>query len=214
MSTADRSYDRRANRWPTLLAPVIATIGAIALIAITLRSYNFSTDAYHWAARYTARFSFAIFLIAYAVSSWHRLWPGRLSSTILRNRRSVGLSFAGAHTVHLGALSAFARVSGHTPGLGNLIPGGLGYALMLAMTATSNDWSVRALGPWWQRLHRTGIHYLWFIFAFTFFSHARSNDPVWGPIFVAVALAALGLRATASRSRATAGDPVGVAVGQ
>jgi len=184
----------------------LATLAALALVAVTLAAYDYSIAAYHWAARYSARLSFGFFIVAYSVSSWHRLWPSGWSLALLRNRRAIGLSFAGAHTVHLGALTAFAAISDRKPPLSNLIPGGLGYALMLAMAVTSNDRAVRAMRQWWKRLHRVGIHYLWFIFAFTFFAHMRTNDIVWGPIFLALALAAMGLRIVSARSRVIADE--------
>jgi methionine sulfoxide reductase heme-binding subunit len=98
-------------------------------------------------------------------------------------------------------------MSHHRPPASNAIPGGLAYALMFAMAATSNDRSMRAMGRWWKRLHRVGIHYLWFIFAFTFFSHARSNDTVWGPTFLIVGLAGLALRIAVSRGGWVAEHP-------
>lgn len=49
------------------------------------------------------------------------------------------------------------------------------YVMLFLMAATSNSWSVRALGHWWKRLHSFGIHWLWFIFTFTYFG--RLLDP-------------------------------------
>jgi hypothetical protein len=124
-----------------------------------------------------------------------------------------GLSFTGAHTVHLGALMAFAAMSHRRPPASNLIPGGLAFALMLAMAATSNDRSLRAMGPWWKRMHRVGIHYLWSIFVFTFYAPMRSNDMVWGPGFLIFGLAGLGSRIAASTGRVIAEDTAEVAAG-
>jgi DMSO/TMAO reductase YedYZ heme-binding membrane subunit len=36
--------------------------------------------------------------------------------------------------------------------------GGIGYVLIAMMAITSNNWSVRALGRNWKRLHTFGIY--------------------------------------------------------
>ena len=38
-----------------------------------------------------------------------------------------------------------------------LYTGSLGLITLYSMAATSNNASVRAMGPWWKRLHRFGI---------------------------------------------------------
>ena len=48
------------------------------------------------------------------------------------------------------------------------IPGVIAYAFLALMTVTSNDASVRRLGPRrWRRLHRVGSYYIWLIFLAT-----------------------------------------------
>ncbi len=50
-----------------------------------------------------------------------------------------------------------------------LAGGGLGFVFIALMAATSSDAAFQKLGrARWTLLHRTGIWYLWFIFAFTF----------------------------------------------
>ncbi len=47
--------------------------------------------------------------------------------------------------------------------------GGIGYAFIIAMAATSLDRSAAAVGPRaWRILHTTGIYYLWFQFVVSF----------------------------------------------
>jgi DMSO/TMAO reductase YedYZ heme-binding membrane subunit len=72
----------------------------------------------------------------------------------------------------------------------------------LAMAATSNTWSVCGLGRWWKQLHRFGIHWLWFIFTFTYFG--RLLDPESferGIVQFILCLAALAVRLFAWRKR-------------
>ncbi len=159
-------------------------------------------------ARYTARVSFAIFLVTYSASSLLRLWPNETTKHLMRYRRQWGLSFALAHTIHLAALGAFNIFILNMPGLQTLLGGGLAYGLMFAMVFTSNAASQRAMGIWWKRLHSVGIHWIWFIFTFSYFG--RLFDPelrLQGAVLLPLCLAALGLRLWVwqrARSRRTA----------
>lgn len=152
------------------------------------------------AARWTARASFLVFLIAYSASALARLFPSPLTRAFVRRRRQWGLGFALAHTIHLGALVHYLTLSGETRPVPVLIGGGLGYVLMFAMALTSNNASQRALGRWWKRLHRTGIHYIWFIFLFSYAGRIADPERMHiGLAFVPIALTALGLRVAAWR---------------
>lgn len=177
--------------FPLWLAAVLA-FGAIAI------GFALGTDtADQWllAARYTARVSFPIFLLTYAASSLVQLWPQPIWKAVLRHRRQWGLGFAFAHTVHLGALAWFNIVIQNMPGLQSLLGGGLAYGLMYLMALTSNDASQVALGIWWKRLHTIGIHWIWFIFAFSYFGRLFDPDRwMQGAILFPMCLAALGLR--------------------
>jgi DMSO/TMAO reductase YedYZ heme-binding membrane subunit len=181
---------------PIWFAAVLA-FGAVAL------AFTIGTDPAGellLAARWTARVSFPVFILTYCASSLVRLWPNDLWKTILRHRRQWGLGFALAHTVHLAALAWYNIAIQHMPAAQTLLGGGLAYALMFAMALTSNDASMRRLGMWWKRLHTAGIHWIWFIFAFSYFG--RLFDPermVQGAILFPVCVAALGLRIAARR---------------
>jgi len=115
------------------------------------------------------RFAFP-FMGAYAASSLRRLWRVPATAWLLRNRRYVGLSFAVAHAVHALAVLGLATLLGdafeYDPV--SLGFGGLAYVFVAALAATSSDRAVAALGPArWRRLHRIGVHYVWFVFAVT-----------------------------------------------
>jgi len=145
---------------------MMAGIAAAALVtAATLAQSGTGPDGWRLSARYTARVSFLIFMAAYLAGPVARLWHDRFIAAVLRQRRGIGLAFAGAHTVHLAAFVVFFVLIGSGPGLVGIVFGGLAYVFVFAMAATSNDRSVRALGPRaWGWLHRIGLHYLWFIF--------------------------------------------------
>jgi DMSO/TMAO reductase YedYZ heme-binding membrane subunit len=76
---------------------------------------------------------------------------------MLRRRRAIGLSFAAAHFVHLGALLIAVLVFGAQTSAKSVYGGGAAYVLITAMALTSNNWSVRTLGARnWKMLHTFG----------------------------------------------------------
>ena len=180
-----------ARNAPLFLA-VFVSFGAVVL-GVLLGSDLI--DQARMAARWTARAGFPIFILTYSASSLARLWPNDTTKAVLRHRRQWGLGFAFAHTVHLAALVTFLKVSGEPAKLPTLVGGGAAYVLLYAMAVTSNDLAMRALGVWWKRLHRVGIHWLWLVFTFSYFG--RIFDPArmtQGLFLFPACLAALGLR--------------------
>lgn len=185
-----------ARRWPLLLG-LIAGLGTIML-----GLWTGSDLADHWsrAARWTARIGLPIFLLTYAASSLGRLWPNTATRSLWQNRRWWGLGFAACHTAHLFALVRFLQISGEDRPLPALAAGGLAYALMFAMAATSNDAAMRALGRNWKCLHTLGMNSLWLIFTLSY--SLRLLDPDTRPeaIYgVTLCLAALAMRIAARR---------------
>ena len=118
----------------------------------------------------------------------------------MRQRRALGLAFATAHTIHLGALVTFHLLAGEVPKLLSLIVGGGAYAAMFAMVVTSNDASVRRLGRNWVRLHKVGIYWLWLVFTFSYAGRAFGGRPGFATFF-GLLVAALGVRVVAARAR-------------
>lgn len=166
-------------------------------------------EQWQLAARYTARVGFPVFLTAYLASSVVALWPNDVTHALVRYRRQWGLAFFLTHSVHLVALTGFNMLIDNTPSLQTLAGGGGAYAIMYVMAATSNNASVKAMGVWWKRVHKLGIHWLWFIFAFSYFGRLiEGKDMGIAPLFFALAIAALGLRVHVwlkkKRMRATA----------
>lgn len=74
-----------------------------------------------------------------------------------------------------------------------------GFLLLLPLAITSNNWSVRKLGPKWRQLHKVtyaavilgGVHYIWLV-------KGIQLEPL---IYMAVILGLLALRLRKSRSR-------------
>lgn len=189
----------------------ISALAVGALAAIVLGLHGTGEDGMRALLRATARTSLALFLLAYLASSLRALVDRPFTRWLIRNRRYVGVSFAVSHLVHGIAIVGLSRATGAAPEPGTLVAGGLAYGLLAAMAATSFDRSAAWLGPRaWNRLHRTGIHYLWFVFAFTFagtLSQAKGAHAVWAALSSAALVAALALRVVVwlrRRSRAGA----------
>jgi DMSO/TMAO reductase YedYZ heme-binding membrane subunit len=150
--------------------------------------------------RATARTSLLLFLCVFLASTARACWPNRATEWLLDNRRYLGVSFATSHAVHLGAIVGLTRVSAHRPDGAVLVLGGLGFLLILAMTATSFDATASLLGPrHWRRLHAAGIYYVWTIFSLTYLGHA-DQDPK-AAVSVVLLVGALAFRIACRRSR-------------
>jgi len=201
--TATASMSPSARRLRRLTVPLCGAVALVAGVVVAQAVASAATVDEGWrlAARHTARLAFLVFLPVYVASAWHRLAPGPLSRWLMRNRRSLGLAFATAHTVHLAALVAFNAIAGQRPDAATLVVGGGAYAMLFAMAATSSDAAVRRLGARrWKRLHAVGIHWLWFVFAFSSGGRVAEGRLAFVPLF-ALALGGLGLR-VAARLRA------------
>ncbi|MCE7999566.1 MAG: hypothetical protein HEP70_11960 [Rhodobiaceae bacterium] len=153
----------------TLIASLTTVIGPLLLLGMSERGLQL-------AARYTVRVSFPLFLLAYLARPLTTLWRSDVTRWLQRNRRYLGLNFALAHTIHLGALTSYFIYLGISPDAATLIGGGLAYALMFVMAATSNDRAVKTLGTNWRRIHSIGLHYLWFIFLITYMRRLSGGE--------------------------------------
>ncbi len=166
-----------------------AGIMAAMLLAL-LVWHGASEEGVRAMARSSARHSVILFLLAFSASSMHWFIRRGWTAWLLRNRRYVGVSFAVSHFYHLLALVALAVWFPH-PFLDRLngaavIGGGLAYAFIAAMTATSSDRARRWLGLGrWKLLHTVGSYYLWFVFAQSYFPRASQQ------VFYAAVLVAL-----------------------
>ena len=176
----------------------VAALCTGALAAIVLGVHGTGEDGMRALLRATARTSLALFLLAYLASVLRALVDRPFTRWLIRDRRYVGVSFAVSHLVHGVAIVGLSRTTGSAPETGTLVAGGLAYGFLAAMAATSFDRSAAWLGPcWWNRLHRTGIHYLWFVFTVTYLGtlgEAKGAHAVYPAVATAALLGALALR--------------------
>ena len=179
------------HRWPMWFG----LFAGLAAVATGFALGEGLQDQWQHAARYTARVGFPLLILAYIARPLHQLSPSGFSKAALARRRWIGLGFAIAHTIHLGALITALRLAGQAPEPVTIIGGGFAYVLLYAMAFTSTAAAQRRLGKWWKRLHRFGIHYLWLIFAQSYLGRVFDPERMWvGVIFGSIAFAAAGLR--------------------
>lgn len=177
MSTNTLTYSAPERRIPWPLFVVVAAL-SLGTVATCLALWGQSTEGWLRAARYTARLSFLIFLAPFLASSLVYWLPSPTTRWMRAKRRYLGLSFALAHFVHLGALITYLQISGDGRTLITLLGGGSAYVMITLMALTSNDWSVRTLGPKiWGWLHWLGVWDIWFIFTFSYFGRVTKDQP-------------------------------------
>jgi DMSO/TMAO reductase YedYZ heme-binding membrane subunit len=152
-----------------------------AVLALTLVGLSvwiagmrqFEVDGVRMVIRFTARTSLVLFCLAFSAGALARLWPNAWTRWQRRNRRYLGVSFAASHAIHAVAIAAFATMSPplfkEATSAASFIFGGIGYAFIIAMAATSFDRSADAIGPRaWRILHLSGGYYLLLQFMVSF----------------------------------------------
>jgi DMSO/TMAO reductase YedYZ heme-binding membrane subunit len=154
-----------------LLAALTLSLIALSLWIAAMR--QFEAEGVRMVIRFTARSSLLLFCLAFGAAALARLWPNAWTRWQRRNRRYLGLSFAASHAIHAVAIVAFARTDpagfAEATSAASYIFGGIGYAFIIAMSATSFDRTAALLGPRvWRTLHLVGGYYLWFQFMVSF----------------------------------------------
>lgn len=197
----------RTARTFSVLA-LMVTAGALAV----LTAASDPAQGARMVIRVTARTSLVLFLLSFLASALARLWPTPTTSWLLQHRRAFGLGFAFSHGVHLVAIVAFAQLDGpafmQQTSVGNLITGGIAYAFIALMAASSWDGAVRWLGRRrWQLLHAAGAYYLWVSFVVSFGKRIAVSP--WYGLAVVVLVAALALKLTAARHPRTVARAAG-----
>jgi len=154
-----------------LLAALTLSLIALSLWIASMR--QFEVDGVRMVIRFTARSSLLLFCLAFGAAALARLWPNAWTRWQRRNRRYLGLSFAASHAIHAVAIVAFAKMDpagfAEATSAASYIFGDIGYAFIIAMSATSFERTAALIGPRaWRALHLVGGYYLWFQFMVSF----------------------------------------------
>jgi DMSO/TMAO reductase YedYZ heme-binding membrane subunit len=185
---------------------LLLTLILIALCVWIAGMRQFEVDGVRMAIRFTARTSLLFFCLAFSAAALARLWPNAFTRWQRRNRRYLGVTFAVSHALHAAAIIAFANMDpigyAAATSLASYIFGGIGYAFIVAMTATSFDAAGALLGPQaWRALHLVGGYYL--LLQFTVSFGKRIPEMPLYVLFLIPLAAVLVLRMVAMASRQT-----------
>ena len=171
---------------------IIVVAFLIAPADASLRSAEPAGFLLLW-TRYSAHLAFAFLIVAFSASTLKRVNKNVVSTYLMRHRRQVGLGFATAHFAHLTALSLYLTgLEGFSVDASTAVAS-FGYVVLLALTLTSNDWSVKQMGPVaWRRLHTTGINILMLYFFVAFSAKLLTEgDAIYAVYTMAMALAVI-----------------------
>jgi DMSO/TMAO reductase YedYZ heme-binding membrane subunit len=189
-----------------LFALLSFTLLALSIWIAGMR--EFEVDGVRMVIRFTARTSLLFFCLAFSAAALALIWPNTGTRWLRRNRRYLGVTFAASHAIHLFAIACFAVMDpvGYAASttIASYIFGGIGYAFIIAMTATSFDRTAALLGTRaWRILHLTGGYYL--LFQFTVSFGKRIPDMPLYALFLIPLIAVFALRmiAMAPRARST-----------
>jgi sulfoxide reductase heme-binding subunit YedZ len=203
---------RRQNRFEGWRLFAVLTLTLIGLSVWIAAMRQFEVEGIRMVIRFTARTSLLLFCLAFGAAALARLWPNAWTRWQRRNRRYLGVSFAASHGLHAVAIAAFAAIdpSGFAAATSaaSYIFGGIGYAFIIAMTATSFDRTASAIGPRAFRvLHLTGGYYLLLQFSVSF--GKRIPDMPLYALFLIPLVAVFALRMIAMAPRAERAIPAG-----
>lgn len=185
-----------------LLAALTLSLIALSLWIASMR--QFEVEGVRMVIRFTARSSLLLFCLAFSAAALARLWPNAWTRWQWRNRRYLGLSFAASHAIHAVAIVAFAKLDpvgfAEATSPASYIFGGIGYAVIIAMSATSFDRTAALIGPRsWRTLHLVGGYYLWFQFMVSFGKRVPAT-PLYAAFLIPL-LAVMMLRTIAMAAR-------------
>ena len=185
-----------------LLAVLSIALAALCLWIASMR--QFEVEGVRMVIRFTARSSLTLFCLAFGAAALARLWPNAWTRWQRRNRRYLGLSFAASHAIHAVAIVTFAKMDpagfAEATSAASYIFGGIGYAFIIAMSATSFDRTAALIGPRaWRTLHLVGGYYLWFQFMVSFGKRIPAM-PLYAA-FLLPLLAVMALRLIAAQPR-------------
>jgi len=155
--------------------------------------------------RYSAHLAFVFLLLAFSASTLKAVVNNAQTRGLVRYRRQLGLGFATAHTFHLVALILFlSNLEGYSVDA-SVAVAGFGYVVTASLALTSNDYSVRRLGPArWKQLHTVGISILMLYFFVAFSGRLLTNFAPIYAVYIALIATAVVAKLRVKRRTMTA----------
>jgi len=182
------------------LIQFLASTALVAAACVTYLAFaGWTDDNNRLLLRLTARVAFVVLMLVFIARPLRELIATPLTRALLKQRRQVGVTFAGIHTVHMTLIIYRGQ---HVPdfefNLAGNLPGMITYVVIYLMLITSFSGPARAIGPKaWRILHKTGLFLITAVFAQTQLPKSMDDlgDVNWG--LVGLLVFALLVRGTA-----------------
>ena len=193
----------------TFFATLTLIVGLLLAFWFSLGMGDGAAQDYELFTRYTARLAFFFFLPIFILGALNQLMALNLLMKVgfvkaLRpKRRLLGLTFGAAHLCHMVAILMLHDQRG-TWFTADDAAALVIYSLLVLQVATSNNWSVRALGRSWRVLHWVASYAIFVGFFVTYLGRLQENGGIiFGGLFtLAVCACLLRIAAFFSRRRA------------
>lgn len=178
-------------------------VGVLAASALAFAFPSSPVDGARAVIRLTARTSLVLFILAFTASSFATLLPSPTTTWLRANRRYFGVAFAFSHLIHAAGIIGLSQIDPvlfddlTTPA--SFVAGGIGYAVILAMIATSFDRTAAMVGPRvWRAVHKGGAWFVAVFFVVNFGRRAAIAPGMYWP-YMALIFAAIIIRLVAAR---------------
>jgi len=190
----------------TLIQFVASTALVSAACLMYLNTAGWTDDNIRLLLRLTARVAFVVLMLVFVARPLRELIKTPLTLALLKNRKLVGVTFAGIHTAHMALIIYRARqVSDYEFSIADNLPGMFTYVVIYLMLITSFSGPAKAIGPKaWRILHKAGLFLIMAVFAQTQLPESLDDlsEVNWGIVgLLMFALLVRGTAFLASRAR-------------
>jgi sulfoxide reductase heme-binding subunit YedZ len=190
----------------TFFATLALVVGLSLAFWFSLGMGDGATQDYELFTRYTARLAFFFFLPVFTLGALNQLMKVGFVKALRPKRRLFGLTFGAAHLCHMVAILMLhdQRETWFTADDAAAL---VIYSLLVFQVATSNNWSVRAMGRSWRVLHWVASYAIFTGFFVTYLARFQEHGGIifGGLLFFAVSAWLLRFAAFFDRSRARVG---------
>ena len=187
----------------TFFATLALVVGLSLAFWFSLGMGDGATQDYELFTRYTARLAFFFFLPVFTLSALNQLMKVGFVKALRPKRRLLGLTFGAAHLCHMTAILMLHDQRG-TWFTADDAAALVIYSLLVLQVATSNNWSVRAMGRSWRVLHWVASYAIFTGFFVTYLARFQEHGGIifGGLLTLAVSAWLLRIAAFFSRRRA------------
>lgn len=184
------------RNWATFLGATAVTAAAAGAYLATAGATD---DNIRLTLRLSAHAAFVLLLVVFVARPLRQLLRSPMTLALLKNRRLMGIAFAGIHTAHLGLIFFRARqIADFDLNIAESVGGVAIYLLIYLMFLTSFDATARALGPRnWRILHKVGLYVVLLAFIPTLLPESSEQLTFGRSLLLVLAAIAFVLRLTA-----------------